>query len=603
MKLHLSFATILILLLCVSPEPADAKFRALLVGINYINADPDLSPLNGAVNDARSMYTLMTDTLGIPADSIRMLLERQATREAILNNFREWLIEGTEPGDVIFFQYSGHGVKVPDPPGTQKQDPVKQDDLTGQELAEAFVPFDTEADSTWKSVSNLILDSEVYLLLNELKGRDVNLFIDSCHSGGLTRDFANIKTTTRFLELPWDLQETRVKLPVDFPQSLPANVSRGLQLARQKGTSWHPEYTFFAAVKYFQLAYENPLSQGKNGMFTYSVLKLLHANPGTNYTNKQMLDYARKFIHQVAGIPEGSQEPVFYGPQGALEKPFVLLAQRVLSATEASPSSPAQQPVTDSGKTAVFVTGQANETLSLLTMAIENSDYLRLDEDFPDVIVEVQSGRVDIHHAVGERLTTIEAGTDAISRIMKALEGIYIIQQLAQLENPAVPFAVDMWIDEPGKTTFTTSDRVTLYYRVNGLPKGEKAYLTLLNVAPDGTVAILYPQKKDLAPEIGTKLYLNAEVETGKIYSIPKTQEALKPGQNVAVDLRLRLEAGQEYFKAIVTSEPIDWGRLKVGEFRAGFRGETARGLVIGAVENTRATLSWAAGSLRVEVQ
>ena len=130
-----------------------------------------------------------------------------------------------------------------------------------------------------------------------------------------------------------------------------------------------------------------------------------------------------------------------------------------------------------------------------------------------------------------------------------------------------------------------------------------KHYLTLLNVAPDGTVAILYPQKKDFAPEIGTKLYLNAEVETGKVYSIPKLPEELKPGQNVAIDLRLRLEVGQEYFKAIVTSEPIDWERLQVGDFHVSFKGETARNLLIETVENTRKSFSWATGSLRVDVQ
>ena len=218
--------------------------------------------------------------------------------------------------------------------------------------------------------------------------------------------------------------------------------------------------------------------------------------------------------------------------------------------------------------------------------------------------------KVLIHSAAGKRLKTIAMAAstpeeDVAASVLQSLESIHIVRELAALENPASPFAVELWIDEPGKTVFRASDRVTLYYKVNGLPTGKKAHLTLLNVGPDGTVSILYPQKKDFvsgALSAYSGLYFNAEVESGKVFSIPRTSAALKPGQNVAMDLRIRLGAGQEYFKAIITSEPIDWSSLNLGEFRSAFKGPTGRSLAVVAVEIVEKAVDWSSASLRVEV-
>ncbi len=640
MKKSMFFITIVgVLLFVVSVESTEAKFRALLVGINYKNAPNPKTRLSGAINDVQAMHALMTKTLGIAADSIKMLTEEQATRENIRKTFGEWLIEGTEPGDVVFFMYSGHGgqEEVSDEVREKLEtlhklpieDPLKPAEQQRQ-FIEYLVPYDTIVYTSEEDAALPILDLEFHHLLSALKDREVHLFLDSCFSAAITRDFAAIKVKERYVDLPWDLWQYSEKFPAGVLPGLFEKRSRaGFFRGPQDDVEWYPDYAFFAAVKYFQKA----IDLGEHGAFTWPVLKLIETDPTANYTNREVLEVARKIIHEVMNISAADQEPMFYGPKGTLDKPFVLLAQRSPAATPPTPTPtvptptptvpaptptvpalPAQPLIAARGTTGVLVTGpegtipswEGQEWVLDLLAEIKNSGYLRLDENQPDVIVEVLSQKVDIHSAFGRRLKTIPAGADPVPRVMHALEGIHIVRQLATLENLAAPFAVDLWIDEPGKIQFSTSDRVTLYYRVNGLPKGEKAYLTLLNVAPDGTVAILYPQKQDFAPGIGTKLYFNAEVETGKVYSIPKTRQALKSGQNVAMDLRLRLEAGQEYFKAVVTSEPVDWEQLGVGTFQSMFQGPPARGLadiVVDTVEHTMSPVSWAAGSLRVEVQ
>jgi len=56
-----------------------------------------------------------------------------------------------------------------------------------------------------------------------------------------------------------------------------------------------------------------------------------------------------------------------------------------------------------------------------------------------------------------------------------------------------------------------------------------------------------------VSPAGKLSLIFNEFVEVGKEYGRLQAQE------NVTTVMQIALETGQEYFKAIVTSEPIDW--------------------------------------------
>lgn len=112
-----------------------------------------------------------------------------------------------------------------------------------------------------------------------------------------------------------------------------------------------------------------------------------------------------------------------------------------------------------------------------------------------------------------------------------------LVIQLKCLHNPNAPFTVSLWLDERGKKHFSRYKKVTIGYQINGLKKGTQVYLTLLNVSPGGHLAMIFSEP----------------VEVGKIYG------QLTGQSSVATVKQIDLEAGQEYFKAIVTTEPIDW--------------------------------------------
>jgi hypothetical protein len=112
-----------------------------------------------------------------------------------------------------------------------------------------------------------------------------------------------------------------------------------------------------------------------------------------------------------------------------------------------------------------------------------------------------------------------------------------IVAQLKCLRNPHAQFSVSLWLDKRGKKQFNSHQKVTIGYQVNGLKKGTIAYFTLLNVSPSGQLAMIFSEP----------------VEVEKAYG------QLIGQSSVATVKQINLEAGQEYFKAIVTSEPINW--------------------------------------------
>src|SRR5262249_3119547 len=94
-------STMLARLASIAPtdwEPAIAKVRstlesleggarhALVVGIDTYQS-PAVPALRGAVNDARAMASVLEERCGFPAANIRVLLNHEATREAILAAF------------------------------------------------------------------------------------------------------------------------------------------------------------------------------------------------------------------------------------------------------------------------------------------------------------------------------------------------------------------------------------------------------------------------------------------------------------------------------------------------------------------------------------
>ena len=160
--------------------------RALLIGID---AYREVFPLVGPVNDARAMKSFLVTHLGYDDRNVRMLLNSEATRGAILATVEDWLIGGTAAGDEVFVYFSGHGFQQPDTNGDE-----------ADRLDETLVPVDV-AVTEGGTITGMITDDELAERLTRLAGRRVHVVIDACHSGTGTR-FAVEHESWRYVKSP-----------------------------------------------------------------------------------------------------------------------------------------------------------------------------------------------------------------------------------------------------------------------------------------------------------------------------------------------------------------------------------------------------------------
>jgi hypothetical protein len=91
--------------------------KALLIGINYFG---QLGQLRGCINDVRNMMAFLHEQYGYSGDDIVMLADdfqyplSQPTKQNILSGMH-WLVKSAQPGDSLFFHFSGKIQPCPGP--------------------------------------------------------------------------------------------------------------------------------------------------------------------------------------------------------------------------------------------------------------------------------------------------------------------------------------------------------------------------------------------------------------------------------------------------------------------------------------------------------
>ena len=204
---------------------------ALLVGINNYASQP----LEGCLNDVDLQRNLLIYRFGFNPKDIYVLPDAKATREGILTAFEEHLIKQAKLGDVVVYHYSGHGSRIFDP------NPIVVE--PGQEgLNGTFVPVDSNLPDGYPEVGGMVKDimgHTLFLLMSALKTENVTVVLDSCFSGGATRE-ARVRSRDGGKNVLVSSDEktyqqqwlSRLKLsPEDFVQGYRTGVAKGVVLA------------------------------------------------------------------------------------------------------------------------------------------------------------------------------------------------------------------------------------------------------------------------------------------------------------------------------------------------------------------------------------
>lgn len=253
--------------------------KSLLVGINAYEA----APLRGCVNDVTSMRDLLQQQYKLNDDSIRILLDTQATRAAIIDGLH-WLAEadGTNTPPIRHFHFSGHGVSVADKHG---------DEPDGQD--EALAPYDYQT-------AGFIVDDVLHDLYKAFPAEaHLVLTMDCCHSGTIQFD-VTMDSVPRFLPISDEeykqiqkakdqfliqRNELRKQLERDLSAQgvaiaeLPHHIARALQAHDKKKHFGYDQTNaitvLIAACRSFETAADARFDQTYNGALTYYLTQTL----------------------------------------------------------------------------------------------------------------------------------------------------------------------------------------------------------------------------------------------------------------------------------------------------------------------------------------
>jgi len=151
----------------IVPPGSTGRRRALLIGINYVGQQGQLS---GCHDDLKNIRQYLLREQGFKKEEILVLMDdgwhHAPTRANITKAFK-LITEYSEPGDDVFLHYSGHGSQVRDTSG---------DEASG--FDSTLVPVD------YRSAGQIVDDEILDILVKPMKaGVHVTALMDCCHSG------------------------------------------------------------------------------------------------------------------------------------------------------------------------------------------------------------------------------------------------------------------------------------------------------------------------------------------------------------------------------------------------------------------------------------
>ena len=294
------------------PGPATPRragtHHALCVGIN---AYPGGDALYGCVADAEAWAAQLTAA----GFAVRTLLDAEATRQNILLGLLD-LVASSVAGDVLVFQYAGHGTYVDDLDGDEAESGNEE-----KKYDEALCPIDFRE-------GNLIIDDDLGEIFDQLPdGVSLTAFFDSCHSGDGQRRLQLLPVDVQNLSTASAPHGRRARYVIpDKETSEKYRAKRGAPA--RAGKRALAREVLFSACKPTEVAYET----GGHGDFTVAA-SLLVVPSANRLTNGEFLAKIRE-----AFSSQPRQNPDFNGPRAA--KSRVFLAPLVAAAAEPTDRPP-----------------------------------------------------------------------------------------------------------------------------------------------------------------------------------------------------------------------------------------------------------------------
>jgi uncharacterized caspase-like protein len=296
--------TILVICLCLISTLNVAADKAnkwvLLVGIDDYKAG-HISDLRGCVNDVMLMRDILVGKFNVPTGNIKILINEQATRKAIINAIKTHLINNSKANDIVILHFSGHGSQMEDSSGDENDG-----------LEETLVPHDSRTAGVYD-----INDDEINGLLNQLteKTKNVTFIFDSCHSG----DAARAGNTVRMIK----------------PDNRPPPQSADFAISSRSGEGItdmrlnDSQYVLISGCQAKELSNEAKFNGQRHGALTWYLSRALR-EAGKDSTYRGIMDEVKsevsiRFPSQHPQIEGPGTDLVVFGTDRINAKPYVLV--------------------------------------------------------------------------------------------------------------------------------------------------------------------------------------------------------------------------------------------------------------------------------------
>ena len=494
--------------------------HALLVGVgDYPQSSLDLL---GPENDINALEKILKENWGFKPENVQVLMDKQATKSAVLQALRSLKLR-SQPGDQLFFYFSGHGTSASD-------EAVR---LPLPDMTAGLLPYDAKLNlAKHEIVASLIVgrtDLRPIFMDIDQSGRQLLVMIDACYSGNAVRS----------LSLPGEKMRSRyVQLDSKVDTLLPdVNQVQTRSIAASASEEAYPYRNVFfisASGEYEEAAdisgpylQKFPTIDGKpHGAFSDAMLRVLSGKYGNADSNgdqkvshleaKQAIqdwmtgkfpqtpqhlppaeedvqDLASRSIFGVEAIPGTIIKARQEGGGALSNENTVNLATssaqvetntKVSVTTQQSAGVPSADSV--SAEPTLFRVAVSPQ-LPHLVSAVQALPGIELTDIYPDIRIVSSGEAIELRNGANDLIISYPPGFDA-ELIARIEQEIQVDRFFARLKNER---SFDISVDVRGKQNngpHLGGELVSF-----SVQSSENAYLLLLDIDREGGINILFP--------------------------------------------------------------------------------------------------------------
>jgi hypothetical protein len=267
--------------------------------------------LKGPSHDVAAMRTLLTsENFGFPNDDkhIHVLLNEQATHDAMLQAMEQYLVRDPKPGDTVVLFISAHGSLRADPKGHGQLYDLDGTGRNPSYVENTIVPYD------WYLGHDDIFSRDLRHIFNQAADRNIHVtaIFDACHSGSLARGPLNPSLVARDFDFD--------------PRPMPADPYPAEATGTPPESRADNPVLVLSAAQKEQLAMDVQDAVPPHGLFTNALIETLQALP----SNRPSADVFKRLVVAMEVAPGAThqqpeldtsvtrrQQPLFGGIAGS----------------------------------------------------------------------------------------------------------------------------------------------------------------------------------------------------------------------------------------------------------------------------------------------